>query len=660
MNTDNKIGLMSVADLAGKKFIIPDYQRGYRWEEQQVTDLLKDMKSFMEGSSSGYYCLQPLAVKKVTPDLVSLRSSVENALSVTDNLVVERLSTVLSDAVSWEVIDGQQRLTTMYILIRLLDKSEKEPYSISYKTRDKSDVFLKDIQSRTQAEAENNIDFLHMYQAFHAAELWFTKKDPDDSDKLKERLLDVINNRVKFIWYESVNEEPINVFTRLNIGRISLTNAELIKATLLNKSNYPNEVGLDFLSLQLEISKKWDEIEYSLQNEDFWLFLNDNSYNKPTRIDFLFELIHNQDLYCLKQALTPEHYKEVVGHDKYSVFRYFAAATEYFNQERQISERLKEMWAYVVSLYNTFLEWYNDKEYYHYIGFVLWDAEENARDKFKILKNLYSNWIGGDKQQFKLSLIRRIRDDIINTKKADLNRLDFNKDKRTIKRILLLHNICEVLDTQKVQKDKYELNVFYKFPFHLFKKETWNVEHIDSATTNELTKEKERKSWIRAALYAISQIDNTDAIRARLNTLLQKTNDDEFIGVHRDVEKLFPSSDKLVTPNANDADQDNERMHIWNLALLDEGTNKAYKNSIFSVKRSFIIFKEKGQHCSLDDSGQVVIDSQPAIAFVPSCTKQVFMKYYNPKPNNLLSWGRADAEAYLDDIFDKVNEFLTD
>lgn len=660
MNTDNKIGLMSVADLSGKSFIIPDYQRGYRWESQQVTDLLKDLKSFMEGSSSGYYCLQPLAVKKkVAPDIVSLRDYVEKALCEDDELVIERLTGVLSDAISWEVIDGQQRLTTIYILIRLLQKSDNEPYSLTYKTREKSPSFLKDIHCKTKQDAEDNIDFLHMYQAYHDADNWLKDKDPDDSKNLRGRLLDVIQNRVKFIWYESVGENAIKVFTRLNIGKISLTNAELIKATLLNKSNYPDETGLSFISLQMEMAKKWDEIEYALQNEEFWLFLkNDLSNERPTRIDFLFEFIHDQDIYGLKPILAKK-YDEIVGHDKYSVFRYFSAAIEYYQLQLSTTERLKKIWECVVSLYNTFVEWYNDKEYYHYVGFIIWDAEENYKNVFNILKNLYSLWESIDKQQFKQELIKKIQN-IIGINKSSLGHLDFDKDKITIKRLLLLHNICEVLDTQRVQKDKYELNVFYKFPFHLFKKETWNVEHIDSATTNELTKPKERKAWIRAALFAISQIQNVESLKQRLISLSQKDDETEFANVHKEVEGLFSHADRLKTPESGDADQDNERNHLWNLTLLDEGTNKAYKNSIFSVKRSFLIYKEKGLHCSLDDSGSVSIDGQRAIAFVPPCTKQVFLKYYNPSPNDLLAWSRADAQAYLNDISNKLYGFLID
>ena len=70
------VELKSVAGLSGKKFTVPLYQRGYRWEIQQVKDLLEDIAAFMvpdknkeslDGSDS-FYCLQPLAVKALVKD----------------------------------------------------------------------------------------------------------------------------------------------------------------------------------------------------------------------------------------------------------------------------------------------------------------------------------------------------------------------------------------------------------------------------------------------------------------------------------------------------------------------------------------------------------------------------------------------------------------
>ena len=40
---ENKIELKSINELLGMKFFRPLYQRGYRWTEQQVKDLLNDI-----------------------------------------------------------------------------------------------------------------------------------------------------------------------------------------------------------------------------------------------------------------------------------------------------------------------------------------------------------------------------------------------------------------------------------------------------------------------------------------------------------------------------------------------------------------------------------------------------------------------------------------
>lgn len=91
------------------------------------------------------------------------------------------------------------------------------------------------------------------------------------------------------------------MFTRLNIGKIALTNSELIKALFLNRSNFAGK-STDSLRLrQQEIASEWDKIEYTLQSDEFWLFLHDKGYDRPTRIDFIFDLI------CSRNALNIEN-----------------------------------------------------------------------------------------------------------------------------------------------------------------------------------------------------------------------------------------------------------------------------------------------------------------------------------------------------------------
>lgn len=667
MNTENKIGLMSVDDLRGMKFFIPNYQRGYRWDSLQVVELLDDLFSF--SGQKGYYCLQPLAVRKRVNDVDGLVSGTREILDSPGDDVIDRINRLMSDSVKWEVIDGQQRLTTIFIVLKVINAALSQ-YSIEYETRPATDdnegsaSFLDNILSRDKAAADRNIDYYHMWSARVTSEKWLSDREKECPD-IRNLMLDTILHRVKFIWYESVSENPIEVFTRLNIGKIALTNAELIKAIILNKSNFRENPEEDVEKTQLEISEKWDEIESALHNEELWLFLNDPQDDRPTRIDFIFELLKSTDRYGLKALLGNEKYGLEIGDDRYSVYRYFAAAMKYSHQEKtSLPDRMKAIWNDVTSVFDTFLEWFNDEKYYHYIGFLLWDCEESKLDKFPLVRELYDEWSGNvkdtkvhDKDTFLDFLKGKIRDKVINLGEKDLDSLLFGEHKGKIKRVLLLHNICTTIDQQQVQEDKYRLHVFYKFPFHLFKQETWNVEHVDSATTNELKRPKERRAWARAALCALGP-GCREEMSERLKAVVRgKCDDETFVPLFGEVEKLLPENDRLVAPE-NSMGDDNERMHLWNLALLDEGTNKAYHNSIFSVKRSFIINKEYGRHCSLDDDGNVKEDDGKAIAFVPVCTKQVFMKYYTKGANGLLCWGRADAASYLKDIKDKLKPFL--
>lgn len=78
----------TIGELLENKFFIPSYQRGYRWTERQVEDLLNDVWDFITKTGkkdNEWYCLQPVVVKK------------------TNN--------------HYEVLDGQQRLTTIFLIL---------------------------------------------------------------------------------------------------------------------------------------------------------------------------------------------------------------------------------------------------------------------------------------------------------------------------------------------------------------------------------------------------------------------------------------------------------------------------------------------------------------------------------------------------------------
>lgn len=614
--SDNRIELKCVTELCGMNFYIPNYQRGYRWTDQQVYDLLNDINEFND--NNGFYCLQPLVVKQREEDV--FKKIKEDAKDIND--VYDYLKG------TWEVIDGQQRLTTIFILMKCLGISDRH-YSLKYETRIGSGEFL---EGNLEIN-ETNIDYYHISKARQTIEEWLKNKDTQLRMSFRYKLL----NKVRFIWYESVDEDPIKVFTRLNIGKISLTNSELIKALFLNRMNFDISKSEHIKLRQQEIASEWDKIEYTLQNNEFWLFLHKKGYERPTRIDFIF------DLMCEANDLDLKDYRENIGTDDYRTFRYFyeffrpCITAEECDSLQRGNLKIIKCWNIVKRYFQTFEEWYNDLELFHYIGFII-DCKGNS-----IISDLLYEWNHHTEKKLFLLYLKNEIKKIIN-KCPELS-FQYNEDgsnKRECKPVLLFHNIQTVISQNQTQRnnEKYELGTFYKFPFHLYKLENWDVEHINSNTTNPEDDIESQREWL-------------------LNIYLSV--DEEL---QKDIQEYFNSSDnkdslfekiKKKVPMVNVEWTQEEKNRIWNYALLDSSTNRSYGNSIFSGKRRIIIGKDKGKLISipklLKDGKLSMTDEQNSYSsFVPPCTKYVFLKYYSATAGNNNYWTIEDAQSYLNDI----------
>lgn len=647
----DKLKLTSVNDLMGMNFYIPTYQRGYRWKAQQVIDLLDDLWEFYlkEKKPNEIYCVQPLVVKRKEED--TFRKIKEEAANLSE------IASLLKGY--WEVIDGQQRLTTFYIILAYLCPELPHKFQLEYATRNPDDrspeygsigskEFLKLLdQNKINEEiADSNIDFYHMRNTYDVVLEWVRRKKLKEANEAYnlEGFIDTLMHRVKFIWYETDEPDPIEVFIRLNIGKISLTDSELIKALFLNKSNYKESASAIRLQ-QIEIASDWDKIESTLRNEEFWLFIHDLGWKKPTRIEWIFDMIVQQKLFGEMLDCRNDNHRN----DNHKTFRYFY---EYFNKNKKniTSEWIRATWNEVKKYFMIFQEWYNDFELYHYVGYLVHfgTSIEQLIGNYKYEKNDF-------KQYLKREIIKKLRTCSDLTKEYGEN----GESKRDCFPLLLLFNIQTVINQniEYIKDKKYGMGAYYRFPFHLFKKEGkksnkkgWEVEHIASNSGDDLTEGPNRDIWLASVLYSLPP-----------NTPLK-----------RDIECFLDSKDKLPKNfeqlkekikflDVEPLDDVSKQM-VWNFALLDSSTNEEYHNDPFPIKRIYVLSKDSGRKVSkiYDPKSRCVTFNKEAevIAFVPPATKNVFIKAYTDMPKSLTSWTKQDAKFYMREIENILCEFL--
>lgn len=641
----NTLELKSIAELENLAFHIPDYQRGYRWTRRQVEDLLNDIFEFSQKDNAGIYCLQPLVVVK--------KSSNEQLLDrVHAAKDLDEVKRILNG--QWEVVDGQQRLTTIRLILEVLNCP---CYDITYQTRENSAEFLNTITTKGEKDAKTNIDFYRIYEAYKKIDEWLKEID----GKQKERFQNVLLNQVKFIWYET-QENPKEVFTRLNIGKISLTNAELIKALLLNKSNFDRRDDDKIRLWQQEIAMEWDVIEYALQSNEFWLFLNAPGDERPTRIDYVFDMICRCDMLGCKDEKDTS--------DEFRTFRYFYHYLAVQKQkEISLAQAVRTIWEKVREIFQTLQEWFDDMELYHYVGYLICMGRN--------IDEIYEHWNDSDNkagfiekyltEEIKKTIPYKDIENTVYEVKQEGSQFK-GGSKTNCRPILLLHNLQTVINQNRIlsANAKYKNGVFYKFPFHLYKLEGWDVEHIDSNTENGLDNIQSQREWLLNAYFGLQDKTLRDQIQKFFKQYAGKAyeqSEDSAKQTARD-EAFTELKHQIEDVGGNDRLSQNEKNKIWNFTLLDSSTNRSYGNAIFPAKRRVIIGKDQGKKfnsSTIDENGQIVLGSaeNSPSAFIPPCTRYVFLKYYNTASFDPNVWTRNDAEAYKDNIIEVLKNFLS-
>lgn len=579
MNLEEKI----IGDIKGN-FKIEAYQRGYRWGKDEIVHLLDDILEIPDGQK---YCLQPIVIKPIEAD--------------------------------YELIDGQQRLTTLYLVMKYLDVYIDINYNIEYTTRKSenghvgSRELLESIDSVDLSAPSSNIDELFLKNAYKIIKEWFK-----DDKKIAKKIAGRLDEHVSVIWYEADDtEDSTNIFTRLNIGKICLTNAELVKALFLSRGKKDKDNGYTkYLpgiddQKQHEIALEWDQMEKELHDEKFWSFITNAKSDKyPIRMELLFDIIE----------MKPE------GESNFYTFNQF------YNKFKE-SENKYSTWEAIVRNYQQLKEWFNDFNLFHQIGFLVACGESIK----ELLDIATSEEHPLTKSKFKQLIVDKICNKMVfkqaegtpQEEEIDYTELNYENHPHFLHTLLLLFNV----ETIRQKGDENS-----KFPFERYKTQgNWSLEHIHAQNSENLKTNKDWKDWLilhRKSLEVLlkeSVVNDVtkkhiDDVIKNLEMVICHIDEPNYKGSIRDE---FHSVSSSIVSILSDGEDSSQMHSLSNIALLTVGENAALNNSTFDVKRERII--------EMDKNGD----------YIPVCTRNVFLKYYSKSDTKLHYWSVEDRKSYI-------------
>ncbi len=297
-------------------FLIPEYQRSYVWDSDNINDLLDDLWYAYTNKRDDEYFLGSLVLKKTEEQNFN----------------------------EFEVLDGQQRLTTFFIFMavlrdiaadkdlreacheRIFQKANKykkipERTRLEYKIRDDVGDFVNKYlveengtlktEEIKKSESRNNISIKHMSSAIQTIKNFLNKKPPEEIEGFGEFLAE----KPIFISVSTESmEDAFRMFTILNNRGVPLTSADILKSI---------NIGIIDKKLQDTYAATWEKIESDLgENFDRFLsFIRTMTVKEKARLSLLDEF--NENIYKKnklskgKETLelirrTKSHYNKII------------------------------------------------------------------------------------------------------------------------------------------------------------------------------------------------------------------------------------------------------------------------------------------------------------------------------------------------------------
>lgn len=597
--------------LHGRKYSIPAYQRGYKWDTKDIDRLLKDINDFTPNEELDlFYCLQNI--------------------------------TLVENTNSFNVVDGQQRLTTLTVILSYLEEFELINEKLQYNVREETENFLKEFifkksnlkdiktweqlleKSQSMGKDYDYQDVFYLFNAYKTIQAWF-EANPISAQAMKDKIL----NHLKVIVNLPRNIEEQELFENLNGKRVPLDGADLIRALIITRVAKKEVGDLDDTTKQnVLINERRVKIGLMLDNINLWWtdsnrqtyyhqFTKEAKVSSDSSVAFNSATYPTNNLYKLYSLaysngiLDMDYFEKQVSEDG-------------FLEKLQILQRTIE-------------NWYNDNELYHLILFTsIYAGDANKTDNIRSLdfEEIFHQWKKHHRKDFINFLKERIShsevfDDLI----KQVGQSDVENETTAFRESWFdnrLVNVCTLLDIICILSS----NNSTKLPAKYFKAHKEDLEHIFPQTPiGDRIKDKEKQTQI---------------LKEYLEIINQSLNDDEKITVDdKDIDWDNLDWKEQIKSLINDRIGKVIPINsLGNMCVLHESVNRGYGNDFFLEKRIDIMRKAQEGF------------------FIRSHVYDAFNKIYMERQNQsinmsmMIRWDKSDILARRKYIINRISKFL--
>jgi len=516
---------------------IPHYQRGYKWESKNVEKLLDDINLFKE-SEGKFYCVQNI--------------------------------TVIKKSNYYNVIDGQQRLTTLTILLSYLDNKSIVHNKVRFpenSIRKYTNKILNEIitnetsnfyeqfdnwQSFLKCYTEYDLqDIYHIFEVAISIKNWFEREISNRESNFKALFIDKLLNNVKIILNEvegSQSEEKI--FGNLNSKRIPLDGSDLVRAILITRVAREEAKEEADLKNIIFVNERRIKLGWELDQINAWWSKKDVKNYFKRFIKIRSETIGDNSLF--NEFLYP-------------INNLYLLYAEIQNKSILDLDLIESQNSNTISLYkdiihlnNVLQDWFDDKEIYHYLGYIFANQNKYSFNDIWKLWNSSLNRICFIKELKKIIKTDFLEDDEL-FDYTDLNSNWYDNRKDELIRTLLLLDVIESVKNNRV-----------KLPASAFKKSLEDIEHIFP----KVPKDKNNKEIVKFTMLLL-KTGNITELEYDVKKLEKQLENDDF---KNEFLKFLEEKTSEIKVNS-----------IGNLVLLHKSLNRSIGNKSYGMKRSKII-----------------------------------------------------------------------